>query len=389
MTRWSHPPARASATTRPRRAFRSLRPGAPQAGPAPWPRRPRPLPRTRTRDPAPGAPSYAQVRRDLRQLERYQRRARAGGSVGLTSAGRGRAPLGAPTAVAYVVAAGNSIACALPTGSAAATAPSSTTPTTARALSATHWRPPGATAPLTSGELMKWGSPGPGRWMTVYANPGHVFMVVGGLRFDTSGRDGPRGSRWQSGQRGAGGFAVRHWPGLDGGRGAGAASPMDSTDRIQTVNDSAQHSDPRDSAVSSGVIVQRKPSIARRGAQIALVATARKLSVVFWHLLTREEDYAFGRPTLTRRKLRALELKVGTGWRRGRTRARASTRQGRTGSVSASSPSRPRSPIAGSSGTGSPSQEKGCGRDTGGRIFKSSSWRRETARQGSAPEPAL
>jgi transposase len=57
---------------------------------------------------------------------------------------------------------------------------------------------------------------------------------------------------------------------------------------------------------------------ARRGAQIALVATARKLCVVFWQLLTREEDYAFGRPTLTRRKLRALELKVGAGWRRGK-----------------------------------------------------------------------
>src|SRR5438309_2833485 len=49
---------------------------------------------------------------------------------------------------------------------------------------------------------------------------------------------------------------------------------------------------------------------ARRGAQIALVATARKLSVLFWHLLTHEQDYAFGRPSLTRRKLRALELKV-------------------------------------------------------------------------------
>src|SRR6266487_6420865 len=57
---------------------------------------------------------------------------------------------------------------------------------------------------------------------------------------------------------------------------------------------------------------------ARRGAQIALVATARKLCVVFWHLLTREEDYAFGRPSLTRRKLRALELKVDKGWRRGK-----------------------------------------------------------------------
>src|SRR5256886_4352919 len=57
---------------------------------------------------------------------------------------------------------------------------------------------------------------------------------------------------------------------------------------------------------------------ARRGSQIALVATARKLSVLFWHLLTREEDYDFGRPSLTLRMLRALELKSEEGWRRGR-----------------------------------------------------------------------
>src|SRR5205807_10234394 len=47
---------------------------------------------------------------------------------------------------------------------------------------------------------------------------------------------------------------------------------------------------------------------ARRGAQIALVATARKLSVLSWHLLTREENYAFQRPTLTSRKMRGLQL---------------------------------------------------------------------------------
>jgi transposase len=54
---------------------------------------------------------------------------------------------------------------------------------------------------------------------------------------------------------------------------------------------------------------------ARRGAQIALVATARKLSVLFWHLLTKQEDYAFERPSLTRRKLRGLELKAKDGRR--------------------------------------------------------------------------
>jgi transposase len=50
---------------------------------------------------------------------------------------------------------------------------------------------------------------------------------------------------------------------------------------------------------------------ARRGSQIAIVAVARKLAVLFWHLLTREQDYAFGRPSLTRKKLRALELCAG------------------------------------------------------------------------------
>jgi transposase len=50
---------------------------------------------------------------------------------------------------------------------------------------------------------------------------------------------------------------------------------------------------------------------ARRGAGIATVAVARKLVVLFWHLLTKEEDYAFGRPTLTRKKLRQLELSAG------------------------------------------------------------------------------
>ena len=49
----------------------------------------------------------------------------------------------------------------------------------------------------------------------------------------------------------------------------------------------------------------------RRGRQIAIVAVARKLAVLFWHLLTREQDYAFQRPSLTRKKLRALELRAG------------------------------------------------------------------------------
>ena len=49
----------------------------------------------------------------------------------------------------------------------------------------------------------------------------------------------------------------------------------------------------------------------RRGMQIAVVATARKLAVLCWHLIVKDEDYAFGRPSLTEKKLRALELRAG------------------------------------------------------------------------------
>jgi transposase len=52
--------------------------------------------------------------------------------------------------------------------------------------------------------------------------------------------------------------------------------------------------------------------------QIAVVATARKLAVLCWHMISRGEDYAFARPSLTAKKLRALELKAGTPSRRGR-----------------------------------------------------------------------
>jgi cell wall-associated NlpC family hydrolase len=67
--------------------------------------------------------------------------------------------------------------------------------------------------PLTSGQFAVWGDPGPGDWITVYANAGHVFMIVAGLRFDTSGQ-GRAGTRWQPAARPAGGFAVRHLAGL-------------------------------------------------------------------------------------------------------------------------------------------------------------------------------
>src|SRR5262249_37494627 len=57
---------------------------------------------------------------------------------------------------------------------------------------------------------------------------------------------------------------------------------------------------------------------ARRGMQIAIVATARKLAVLCWQLIAKNEDYAFQRPSLTAKKLRALELRAGLPSHRGR-----------------------------------------------------------------------
>jgi hypothetical protein len=70
-------------------------------------------------------------------------------------------------------------------------------------------------APLDSTGLSRFGEPGPGRWVTVYANRRHAFLVVGGLRFDTGGRGAmstPPGSgpRWSSEIRRTRRFAVRH-----------------------------------------------------------------------------------------------------------------------------------------------------------------------------------
>ncbi len=47
-------------------------------------------------------------------------------------------------------------------------------------------------SPLDSTGLSTWGEPGPGRWITVYANAGHAWMVIAGIAFDTSGGAGPR-----------------------------------------------------------------------------------------------------------------------------------------------------------------------------------------------------
>jgi len=68
-------------------------------------------------------------------------------------------------------------------------------------------------SPMASGPMMSWGRPGRGKWVTIYANEGHAYMVVAGLRFDTSGR-AERDTRWQAAMRPGAGFVARHPPGL-------------------------------------------------------------------------------------------------------------------------------------------------------------------------------
>ena len=112
---------------------------------------------------------------------------------------------------------------------------------------------------------------------------------------------------------------------------------------------------------------------ARRGHGKAIVATARKLAVLFWCMLTRTEDYAHQQPSLTRKKLRRLEITAGAPkytrrsaghlvHQRPRARSRARARPPSRGLLQADGP-RP---------TGRcPSEKSGRERDTGARIDKS------------------
>lgn len=68
----------------------------------------------------------------------------------------------------------------------------------------------------TSGQLMSYGDPGPGKWITIFATQGHTFMYVAGLRFDTVAL-AETGSRWSNRPANSGdggGFVERHPPGL-------------------------------------------------------------------------------------------------------------------------------------------------------------------------------
>lgn len=68
-------------------------------------------------------------------------------------------------------------------------------------------------APLASSGLTAFGAKGAGQWITVYANSGHTYVVIAGLRLDTSGTGG-EGPRWHAESRSSSGYVVRHPQGL-------------------------------------------------------------------------------------------------------------------------------------------------------------------------------
>jgi hypothetical protein len=156
----------------------------------------------------------AQIEKDLKQFRKFLATIPpARGDVAeVTPQGQAAVPFAAPMIVANVVAAANEIA------------------KTPYRWGGGHgaWRDKGydcsgsvsfalasaglLDAPLTSGGFMKYGAPGKGRWITIYTNPGHMFMVVAGLRYDTSALRS--GTRWHAEPRSTKGFVARHPPGL-------------------------------------------------------------------------------------------------------------------------------------------------------------------------------
>ena len=133
--------------------------------------------------------------------------------IALDLGGMAQAPPGAPTAVRQVRAAGNAIA-GLPYlyggghGSFHANA-YDCSGSVSYALAAAGL----VSSPLDSTAFESWGQAGPGKWITVYANAGHAFMVVAGWRFDT-GALSSDGTRWSRSMRSTGGFVARHPAGL-------------------------------------------------------------------------------------------------------------------------------------------------------------------------------
>ena len=166
--------------------------------------------RRRHRAAAPGG----RGRRRTRPSPRSRRRSRPGDRATIGSDGLAIAPASAPQAVKDIIAAGNTIAHKpYRYGGGHGRWNDSGYDCSGSVSYALH----GAgllNTQLTSGELRDAGAQaGAGQWVTIYANGGHVCMMVAGLRFDTSGLSSD-GTRWHTSPRSSSGYVVRHPDGL-------------------------------------------------------------------------------------------------------------------------------------------------------------------------------
>jgi peptidoglycan hydrolase CwlO-like protein len=135
------------------------------------------------------------------------------GGLSINPGGAVQPPPGAPAAVGQMMAAGNAIA-TLPYiwggGHGSFISPGyDCSGSVSYVLAAAGL----LSSPETSGGFESYGDPGPGQWVTLYANAGHVWMTIAGWRFDTVAL-AEDGTRWSQGGGEYGGFVVRHPPGL-------------------------------------------------------------------------------------------------------------------------------------------------------------------------------
>jgi hypothetical protein len=159
---------------------------------------------------AQGAPSDAEIRRELQQAFGTSH---VVNRASLSPDGLAAVPSSAPHAVEAIIRAANAVAL-LPYvyGGGHARWEDSAYDCSASvsfALAAAGF----LKGPLDSTSFMSWGRAGPGKWVTIFANHGHAWMIVAGLRFDTSGLR-IDGSRWTAQTRSTAGFVLRHPPGL-------------------------------------------------------------------------------------------------------------------------------------------------------------------------------
>jgi peptidoglycan hydrolase-like protein with peptidoglycan-binding domain len=137
--------------------------------------------------------------------------------------GTATAPAGAPAAVQSMIAAANQIInTSYCTGGGHGNWKSSCYDCSGSVSYALH----GAgllSSPEDSSELESYGAPGPGRWVSIYSDPSHAFIVIAGIAFDTADYGGPNipsgdGPRWRRNPLGnladGGHYVVRHPPGL-------------------------------------------------------------------------------------------------------------------------------------------------------------------------------